>query len=359
MPTRKQHYVPQIYLKAWETRVETKSEPEKKFDGVYYFGKSDDIGDGSTRETILWKPNLYTIDFQQLYMAKGCPKVYNYFVDEVFNIMRTGGPQPVYGKFGYSVIRTRRSVQKHLFDINNWKFYYDDGKEARTAALLNRFKDLRCYLLEDSFNKFFENRWENVLRTLIDEVKTAAPISAWEPNRKISEKAAKDMIEFFFMMLCRNPQFDAMGVYSWMKNFLGETFSGTQGIDELMEGIWLNDLYKMFYKETKGFYKMAVTRASEGCHIVLYEASPDAGNFITSDNPVFQYADSEGINNVAGFCFPISPDYVLLIRKGNMPISMIDYRIANSQMIRKLNQLVDLHSNEIIVSKEKKREKFM
>ena len=123
MPTRKQHYVPQIYLKAWETRVETKSEPEKKFDGVYYFGKSDDIGDGSTRETILWKPNLYTIDFQQLYMAKGCPKVYNYFVDEVFNIMRTGGPQSVYGKFGYSVIRTRRSVQKHLFDINNWKFY--------------------------------------------------------------------------------------------------------------------------------------------------------------------------------------------------------------------------------------------
>ena len=29
MPTQKQHFVPRVYLKAWETQVETLKEPEK------------------------------------------------------------------------------------------------------------------------------------------------------------------------------------------------------------------------------------------------------------------------------------------------------------------------------------------
>lgn len=37
MATRRQHYVPQVYMKAWETEVETITEPDKKFQGVYVF----------------------------------------------------------------------------------------------------------------------------------------------------------------------------------------------------------------------------------------------------------------------------------------------------------------------------------
>jgi hypothetical protein len=44
MPTKKQHFVPCVYLKAWETKVETIKEPNKKFDGVYVFQGSN-IGD--------------------------------------------------------------------------------------------------------------------------------------------------------------------------------------------------------------------------------------------------------------------------------------------------------------------------
>lgn len=35
MPTKKQHFVPRVYLKAWETQVETLKEPDKKFKGIY------------------------------------------------------------------------------------------------------------------------------------------------------------------------------------------------------------------------------------------------------------------------------------------------------------------------------------
>ena len=37
MPTKRQHFVPRVYMKAWETKVETSKEPDKKFDGVYVF----------------------------------------------------------------------------------------------------------------------------------------------------------------------------------------------------------------------------------------------------------------------------------------------------------------------------------
>ena len=60
MSTRKQHFVPQVYMKAWETKVETSKNPKNKFDGVYVF-KNSNIGEGANRKSVLWKPHLYTI----------------------------------------------------------------------------------------------------------------------------------------------------------------------------------------------------------------------------------------------------------------------------------------------------------
>ena len=64
--------------------------------------------------------------------------------------------------------RQKKSIYMHLFDIDKWDFYYDDGTTARKKALLNRFDDMRCYLLEDSFSNIFESRWESILYTFID-----------------------------------------------------------------------------------------------------------------------------------------------------------------------------------------------
>ena len=43
MPTKKQHFVPRVYMKAWETQVETLKEPDKKFNGIYVI-KDGNIG---------------------------------------------------------------------------------------------------------------------------------------------------------------------------------------------------------------------------------------------------------------------------------------------------------------------------
>lgn len=35
MPTKKQHFVPRVYMKAWETQVENNREPEKVQRGLH------------------------------------------------------------------------------------------------------------------------------------------------------------------------------------------------------------------------------------------------------------------------------------------------------------------------------------
>lgn len=50
MAAKKQHFVPRVYMKAWETEVETLKEPTKKLEGVYMFSGDNKIGNGANRD---------------------------------------------------------------------------------------------------------------------------------------------------------------------------------------------------------------------------------------------------------------------------------------------------------------------
>lgn len=116
MPTTKrQHYVPRVYLKAWETQVRTDEEPHKDISGVYVFNGQELIGHGKSKEKILWKPRLYTVGFDYCYIADRCPKIYSDFVDQIYNIMREKRDPPVYGKLGYSVIKNQVQYSQAYF----------------------------------------------------------------------------------------------------------------------------------------------------------------------------------------------------------------------------------------------------
>ena len=219
MPTKRQHFVPRVYMKAWETTVETSKEPDKKFNGVYAFNNSN-IGEGANRNSVLWKPHLYTINFKFSYICRSCPKVKNEFVSKIYDLLRTGFRRPIYGKLDYSIIKTKNSIEKHFFEIDDWEFYYNDGNLASKSSIKNQIEELNCYILEDSFDNFWENNWENVYNKFIVSVHNGTPIGLGKSERIIPIDIANDMLTSFFMMLCRNPNFDAMGVYTSIKKNL-------------------------------------------------------------------------------------------------------------------------------------------
>lgn len=353
-PTKNQHYVPRVYLKSWKTGVETSKEPLKKFNGVYCLKKGATIGEGISVEAILWKPHLYTINFRQIYLARKCPKVCDFFADEIYNYLNSNKSQPIYGKLEYSIINNKKSIKKYLNEIDDWEFYYNDGSLARKKSILNHFYDLKCYLLEESFDKFYESKWNDIRNSFINEVKFTQSTYDGESERKISMKVAEDMLEFFFMMLCRSPGFNAMGIYSEIGDILRQCYNDVTGIDDIMDAVWFVELYRIFYKEKGGFYHSVISNVLSKCQFILFEAYPNAGSFITSDNPAFMHLSKVDAINMNAYYFPISPKYLLLIVRGDACINVVDYRMANSNLIKKFNQIIYYHSYELIISTEKK-----
>ena len=51
----------------------------------------------------------------------------------------------IYGKYGYSIIKTKRSIEKHFFDIDDWEFYYDDGNIAGKSSILSNIHAMNLY----------------------------------------------------------------------------------------------------------------------------------------------------------------------------------------------------------------------
>lgn len=369
MSTKKQHFVPRVYMKAWETLVETSKEPDKKFNGVYVFNNSD-VGEGANRNSVLWKPHLYTINFQYSYIGKSCAKVRSAFVNMIYELLRTGFKQPVYGKLGHSIIKLKKSIEKHFLEIDDWDFYYYDGNLAKKSAIKSQIEALNCYILEDSFDNYLEKNWESIYSDFVDCVHNGTPVGLGRSERVIPENVANNILEAFFLMLCRNPKFDAMGVYTKIKNNLlypvftsmchvgdaGEEASeqeieeGKEYADELMTGIWYSELYKMFFKKSGGFYHNIVKIALTGCQMILFETYDSAGSFITSDNPAFEHRTVVEKQNLNGMLFPLTPKYLLFIAKGSEGINVIDHRFANSDTIRHFNRIIMQHKTESLIS---------
>lgn len=369
MPTKRQHFVPRVYMKAWETKVETVKEPDKKFDGVYVFNGSN-IGEGANRNSVLWKPHLYTVNFTYSYICKSCPKIKSEFVSMIYDLLRTGFAKPVYGKIGYSIIKTKKSIDKHFYEISDWEYYYDDGNVARKSSIKNQIEALNSYILEDAFDNYLEKNWESIYTSFVDAVHNGTPVAIGQSERIIPEKVALDMLSSFFIMLCRNPVFDAMGIYTKMKtNVLYPVFAsmtneenndatdkadqskeGREYADELMRGIWYSELYKMFFKNSGGFYHSTVTAALAGCQMILFETYDGAGYFITSDNPAFENRNVLEVNNSNGMIFPLSPKYLLFIAKGSDGISVVDHRFADTETIKYFNRIIARYKNETLIS---------
>ena len=293
--------------------------------------------------------------------------------------MREDMTKPVYAQLGYSKIRTKNSIRKHLHEIDDWKFYYEDGNVAKQKAIMSNIQAINNYVLEKAFDDLFEKRWEASYNNFINEVKDGTPVAIGQSERSISNQAAQEMLGLFFIMLCRSPYFTAMGIYDSIKaNLLYPVFEkicidsidkdeaeiteedrkkaiaeGHCYIDEMMTGIWYSELYRMLFKNEGGFYHNIIEKVMSDCQMILFEAYSDAEHFITSDNPAFEHILKVTTENMNGFIFPISPQYLLFIAKGSDKFNIVDHRYANSQTVRRFNQIIASHRHNLIIADSK------
>lgn len=354
--TKRQHFVPSVYLKAWETEVVTDKEPNKPISGIYVYEGNESVGHGKTRDSVLWKPHLYTVGFCYSYIVKSCPKIYKDFVDQIYEILRVKRNPPVYGKYGYSVIKTKGSIRKHLLEIEDWEYFYDNNHPAKKKAIINDIESINSYIIEDGLDQVFETNWETTLNNFLREMRSDESGQIGKSERIIKQETAENVLAFLFMMLCRNPSFDGMGIYTWVsEDLLKATFTDSDAcIDQLMNGFWYTELYRMLYRGKGGHFHSFMSDAIKRCQMILFETYDDAGTFITSDNPAFRNKSTViECKNEDGFIFPITPHHLLFMGRGPEGCNVVDYRYANKDTVRHYNNLIYRHRINITISSEK------
>lgn len=262
-------------------------------------------------------------------------------------------PEPIYGKHGYSIIKTKDSIRKHFDCIDQWDFYYYDGRIARKNGIIKDIHSLSSDLLENGFDCLFETKWQRVLSGFIDQVKSHKELHKKGKDYyiNIDHEIAYRIYSFFQMMSCRSPRFNGVGVLEWLDEDLVKKLREEN--DELLQGIWHTELYRMIYHK-QGYYQMMLDSALERCQMVCIEALDDCGTFITSDNPVFfnsTFAPER--NNINGYMFPVSPKYILYMCKGKGNFNSMMLRWAGKDDIRRLNGYIYRNCDNAIVSTEK------
>lgn len=321
--------------------------------GVYYYTGNAREGELRNRDSILWSPHLYTVSFDQAFIGRGCPKIYSDFVEKIFDLMHNRAPQAVYAKYGYSIITTKQSIRKHMNNIDDWEFYYEDGNKARNKAILNSIHGLNSYILEDGFDLKFESKWQDTLLWFIQQLH--------EPKRRRREgkdqyvefdaEIAYDIFAFFLMMQCRNPRFNGIGVLAWLDKTLQGVFEGET--ETMIQAVWYSELYRMLFQNNRGFYNNTLKSAMEHCQMICFEAKEGVGTFITSDNPSFLHQSTapEQVNRT-GYVFPISPKHLLFMGRGTGKFSTMMYRMAEEKDVKIFNGMIYQARQQAFISSE-------
>lgn len=364
MPVKRQHYVPQVYLKAWETRVVSKKEPSKHFDGIYYFGKSDlEIGDGKNKDSVLWESRLYTVDYDLSFIIPSCPKIQEDYIKQTAERLEQ---RQVNAYFEGKLLETKEELVKHFLKLDDWEFRNSENPDLlpRTKAIFSDIKQINSYVIESALDNFVETKWEQYLGRFIEEMEYTVPLNGIDEIRQINENTVLEVIKMVIFLICRNPEFDYLGIFPWIKKLIIDSLPEGKNIDNIktrdkfiknqVDAVWLLEIYKGLFNEPSGYFHTLKQAAQSSFQIMLYKVGDDQGTFITSDKPAFEHISLLEATNLNSIICPLTPQYLIMLMRGESnSLSNVNFRRANNQLIRKLNGIILNHAEKAIISNYK------
>lgn len=360
MATKNQHYVPQVYVKAWETTVYSIREPQKPFIGVYHYKKSNlEIGDGRNKSTILANNHTYTIGYDYAFLMSKCPEIKKDFVAKIQSTLRE---RKVTAKYNGKILANTRTIVECFPYLDDWDFVDPSNNPVKKKAVINSIKEIRSYCLEDRFSSYMESNWESTLQNFLSPFPTIDGTGEIEHSYPHTEFVS-DMLNMVALMMCRNPSFDLLGIFKWLENdILQPVFSQCQdanlcsgAINELMRGLWLNEIYKGLFGVGKGFVGSFLSSAMANLGVMIFRTrNKDEGCFITSDNPVAYHSLVVETTNHNGIYFPLTPHFLLFLgKRSEGPIGDVVFRTVGNNDVKYINRIILNSSNESIVSTTK------
>jgi hypothetical protein len=297
MSVKRQHYVPRVYLKNWETRVNSKSEPRKYFQGIYYYEKGDlETGDGKNKNSVLREPRLYNINYGLSFMIPSCPIIEEDYISQVDAKLAS---REVDAYFNGEVLKDKESLKQHFFYLDEWEFRYKESPMnlAKKEAILNDIKSIHSYVLENALDDVVEKKWQSTLDEFIHQMEITVPVNGINEIRRIDENVVVDVVRMVIFLMCRNPDFDYLGILPRILDIFQKTLKDIAGAENTADveaflqtqrdAVWLKELYNGIFDVQKGYFYIMKTTAQSTLQMILFKTWENQGSFITSDKPAF------------------------------------------------------------------------
>lgn len=330
---KKQHYVPETYLKAWEDETGKLYKYEKD---------SNKLITHSAARKVLFKKDLYTKTIDDLPILNDEEK------KQIFSCLND-----------YSIYYNHNGIKKCLKSFNDYENYYYDFDNwyiiENTGQVVDNEK------LKKEINKHrntdIETDWhyiEDILPDLIQEINYI--VNKKQDSLTILHR--EKLIEF--MILQKNRTLYTLNKIEELAGVLLGSFKNDFGQENFKELIQKNS--SMFFKKQIALYQKS-KKGIISDEIKLYKKYGSiifmksiGKDFISSDNPVFHINDSnfyKGKYNAV--YFPITPKLMIALCRGSSP-NNYKYIIGeiNYQKVRKFNKKIKDNSFKYYITNYKK-----
>lgn len=353
-----QHFVPRVYLKRWSPQGN---------ENVFYFEKPDlSIGKPRNVMSILYNRHTYTINFDLYYVLDYMPEVKADFTRQMLFILQKYNAIALYNDIALY-------TKEQLFDAHNlgsidkWEFRKKDDISclAPKKAILNNIKEIRSYVIETSLDDFVEKKWNDILDKFISEVETGYKNRIGDEDIAVDNSTIEEIVSIMLLFMCRNPKFDCQGIFPSIENVLIDLLANytsdettkkeiQQYVEKQIRGAWLSQVYKALFNNDVSFFNEYFTKIKERCQVTVLYCPESNGAFITSDNPSFAYVNNVTKANYNAIYFPLTPQYLLLIGKGQPnALDKIDVKTVTNKGVRAFNKIILSKAHSSIVSNQK------
>lgn len=231
---------------------------------------------------------------------------------------------------------------------------------APEYSILSDIKAINSYVLEVALDDVVEKKWDSYLEKFITQMEETAPLNGVDGIRQIELEVVFEVVKMILFLICRNPEFDFLGIFPALKNFFLSLLPGdNEGLkkdfmDKQMDGVWLKELYNGLFGIPKGYIHTLKTTAQDRFQIVLFKVWEDQGSFISSDTPAFEHISLVEAKNFNSIICPLTPQYLLMLMNGERnSLRDVDFRRADNDLIKRFNRIILSHAQNAIVSDHK------
>lgn len=324
---KKQHYVPQTYLEAWNDDSNR----------IYVYQKNDNkLYRHSKVDKVLYENDLYTKTIDDVVILNEEEK------KEIFSSL---DGYKIYYKSDSEekILTTYNDLATYYFDFDNWIITREDGSVVSKKALKDSIENKRLTDLEENW-RIIENNWA-VLRSSIED--------CIKNEKLINRNQIDSILEFLVAQKNRTPKAleecitRIEKVMSPIKELMGDFYEVEKKL--LGESYFKDEIIRYQNEDSQSNIVIEIDQLKK---LQMAFFKPIEGKFITSDSPVLTIIDNNFMKGkYNGIYFPISPDLMIALYRGNNSKYVVG--TLNSDVVRMFNDRIKKESLKYYVTNYK------